>query len=314
MLQKVILDKNDSQIIFITHSEGGLVTTQALLDYPALANNVSLIFYYGTPFKGSIFAEIIGNIFDNADLHAMSLKSIYLRGLLNRLRNDRSDNGNKKFPKKIACAYEGKSTAFGLRVSDYESATLLCNDPNSIHAIDADHINMVKPKDTAALSFQALAFEVKDIPFPSNGVAQLNSEGATGSNGQLHVNVSYPIIKRVQLSITTNSGNKGPSTWLSAQLICDGRTIADYLDKGSLLRQQSTDPLQFIIKEQQQIDPNKTKCDLTIELSNSGRKFWDFDSFLELNLSDGTARTYYLNWKLGKTIYRDTQPLSIKIK
>ena len=126
------------------------------------------------------------------------------------------------------------------------------------------------------------------------------------------ISVSYPAIKDVKLTITTNSGKKDPSTWLSAELICNGQVIADYLDKGSLIRQNSKDPLQLYVKHQQQLDPKNTRCELKFELSGTYQKYWNFDSYLVLNLSDGLPRTYYLNWKLTKTKSREIQALPLQ--
>lgn len=138
------------QVIFVAHSLGGIVVQQLLLTYrdKNLASKVPFIYLYATPQTGSDLANI-GKLF-KPDPLIKELAHGEGNFVLASMDTAWLHSGFENI--KRYCAYETQ-TEKGFKVVSRESATRGCNDQV---AIDSNHQNIVKPRDTAARSYTAL--------------------------------------------------------------------------------------------------------------------------------------------------------------
>jgi len=141
------------EVVFLTHSMGGLVVRSLLSKYRELADKVAMIYFFATPTTGSAVAHVVRLVSQNPQL-----------GQLIPMRSDDflADLQRSwlaaKFPILSYCAYELRET-FGFMVVEQASATNLCN--MRLDPVDADHLNIVKPasaRDVSYMAFRA-AFE-----------------------------------------------------------------------------------------------------------------------------------------------------------
>ncbi len=126
------------ELIFLTHSMGGVVTRAYLNKYDAIAEKVSLVYFFSTPTTGSHMANLANVFIDNpqiSQLTKMSSES-YLADVQRTWLA-------KQYAIDSYCAYE-KQTIRGVLIVGQESATNLCN--KRLDPIDANHIDMVKPR------------------------------------------------------------------------------------------------------------------------------------------------------------------------
>jgi len=140
------------EVVFVAHSLGGILLEQMLLKHPADAAKVKFIVSYGTPHEGSSLARI-ASIYDKDPLLndlSDAADNTFLTQLESSWRGHDSVNGIHRF-----CAYETQDTTpdgrIGhylkphVRVVSYFSATYGCDVTTPPQAIDADHINMIRP-------------------------------------------------------------------------------------------------------------------------------------------------------------------------
>jgi pimeloyl-ACP methyl ester carboxylesterase len=151
-----------SEVVFIAHSLGGIVTEEMLLNHPSDAARVRFIVSYSTPHEGSFVANI-AKTYDSdpllTDLRD-SNDNRFLMDLELKWRGSQAVSRIHRF-----CAYETLDTAAGAgigrylgahtRVVNYYSATYGCDTDTPPQKIVADHIDIVRP---AGRSSDAYAF------------------------------------------------------------------------------------------------------------------------------------------------------------
>jgi pimeloyl-ACP methyl ester carboxylesterase len=143
------------EIIFLSHSMGGLVTRALLLKYRDLARKVKALYFFATPTTGSEAAQLGKLLSSNPQLGQM-LRMDSATFLADLQRDWLAAN----LPIQSYCAYETKTT-FGIRIVEQQSATNLCN--KRVDPIDTNHIDIVKPaddQDTPYLAFKAAFREI----------------------------------------------------------------------------------------------------------------------------------------------------------
>src|SRR5262249_27296467 len=126
-----------SQIAFLSHSMGGLITRAFLLKNRDVALRTKLVYFFSTPTTGSEVAQIATLILRNPQLSKMqTMRSADYLGDLQRQWL------SAEFGIPSYCAYEKRKT-YGLEVVTQASASSLCT--KRLDPIDADHLNIVKP-------------------------------------------------------------------------------------------------------------------------------------------------------------------------
>jgi pimeloyl-ACP methyl ester carboxylesterase len=138
-------------LIFVSHSMGGIVTRAFLTRYRDYVPSVRFLYFFSTPTLGADIAnwgkvtvELLGqNNSQLKDLERITSDSY----LLIRL----SDWLAAKFPFPSYCAYETKDT-LGIHVVDPGSATALATE--RVDPIDENHITIVQPKDSEAQAYK----------------------------------------------------------------------------------------------------------------------------------------------------------------
>jgi hypothetical protein len=133
---------NDHQrVVFVCHSMGGVVVRQFLLTNRDRLGKVAMLYFYATPTNGSELTKAAKEISRNPQL----------RGILPLEGNDLLQSIQAgwlacKEAKEIPsyCAFE-LLPILGTIVVSRSSATALCN--QELDPIDANHIDIVKPKD-----------------------------------------------------------------------------------------------------------------------------------------------------------------------
>ena len=137
------------QIIFLTHSMGGLVVRQYLLKYRDVGEKVRFIYFYSTPMTGGAVAALAGVFFDTPQIGNM--KPMEVNDYLGNLQKDwLDDNRLKHIP--TYCAYELLPFR-GKIIVDQISATHECN--THIEPIYENHADIVKPESRQSTSYQA---------------------------------------------------------------------------------------------------------------------------------------------------------------
>jgi pimeloyl-ACP methyl ester carboxylesterase len=161
-----------SEVVFIAHSLGGIVTEEMLLDHPADAARVRFIVSYSTPHEGSFVANI-AKTYDSdpllTDLRDSNDNS-FLMDLELKWRGSQAVSRIHRF-----CAYESLDTAAGAgmgkylgahtRVVSYYSATYGCDTDTPPQKIVADHIDIVRPtgRSSDAYTFFARVYQNNPI-------------------------------------------------------------------------------------------------------------------------------------------------------
>jgi pimeloyl-ACP methyl ester carboxylesterase len=144
------------EIIFVTHSMGGLVTRAYLNRNPKVSERVRLIYFFSTPTTGSEITSIGALVSTNPGLAKM--KPMTSESYLGDLQRQWL-NVNNFIPS--FCAYE-KRTTYGVNVVTQQSASNLCN--RRLDPIDADHMTIVKPDGPRDNSFLALKSAIQATP------------------------------------------------------------------------------------------------------------------------------------------------------
>jgi pimeloyl-ACP methyl ester carboxylesterase len=183
-----------SEITFVAHSMGGIVTRAYIIRYRQVVPKIRFLFFFATPTTGSSYARLGGLVSHNPqfkELYPMSADSY-----LAPLQSDWEAAGLKL---KSYCAFETQPL-YGQIIVDRQSATNLCTE--HFDPIDADHYNIVKPKDEKSTSYLALkaafvetapssdlpqatrsSHSVPKEPTPSTGVVYLKSWGMYDTAG-----------------------------------------------------------------------------------------------------------------------------------
>ncbi len=151
-----------SEVVFIAHSLGGILTEEMLLNHPDDAARVPFIVSYATPHEGSFVANL-AKIYDRDPLLtdlSDSNDNTFLMDLEQKWRSTQAVARIHRY-----CAYEAFDTAAGAgigrylgahtRVVTYYSATYGCDADAAPQKIAADHVDIVRP---ASRSADAYAF------------------------------------------------------------------------------------------------------------------------------------------------------------
>ena len=151
------------ELIFISHSMGGLVTRAFLVKYRDYAAQVRFAFFLATPTEGSPYATLASLASKNSQfrlMHPMQADN-YLADL-------QRDWLAARLKIKSYCAYEGRAT-LGMLIVDQRSATNLCTEP--LDPILETHIDIAKPasKDSDAYIAFKNAYLSPGPPKPSPG-------------------------------------------------------------------------------------------------------------------------------------------------
>lgn len=137
-----------SEITFVAHSMGGIVTRAYILRYRQVVPKIRFLYFFATPTTGSSYARLGGLVSQNPqfkELYPMSADSY-----LTPLQGDWEAAGLKL---KSYCAFETQPL-YGQIIVDRQSATNLCTE--HFDPIDADHYNIVKPRDRNSTPYLAL--------------------------------------------------------------------------------------------------------------------------------------------------------------
>lgn len=151
-----------NNLVFVTHSMGGLVARELLMGYRGIADKTKFIYFLATPTNGSQVADI-GRLFsNNPQLQglAVSTPDSYLGTVLSRW--SRSTLSNSRYYREAItshCAYEklpvGEQPPFkGVVVVPQSSATALCN--GDVEGVDASHVSIAKPANRQQLIYLRL--------------------------------------------------------------------------------------------------------------------------------------------------------------
>jgi len=139
--------RDHAEIVFVCHSMGGLVVRAYLLDARIPPGQLAFLFFLGTPTAGANVAEIAMHLSANPQLDNMQPlgPDTYVKTLRERWLRA-SDDPALDYPRKVSsyCAYEIRPT-YGFKIVPEVSATYLCN--RATTAIEANHLDIVKPKD-----------------------------------------------------------------------------------------------------------------------------------------------------------------------
>jgi pimeloyl-ACP methyl ester carboxylesterase len=140
---------NQSELIFIAHSMGGLVTRAFLEKYRDMASKVKLLYFLATPTTGS-FAASIAKIASQNPQFAKIVPMTSDSYLADLQRTWLASPELSSLPS--YCAYEIQPT-YGIKIVEQQSATNLCN--RRLDPIDADHIDIAKPENAQAMPYLA---------------------------------------------------------------------------------------------------------------------------------------------------------------
>ena len=184
-----------SEIVFIAHSLGGILTEEMLLNHPDDAAHVPFIVSYATPHEGSFVANL-AKLYDHdpllTDLRDGNDNN-FLMDLEQKWRSTQAVARIHRY-----CAFEGLDTAAGAgvgrylgahtRVVNYYSATYGCDVDAPPQKIAADHIDIVRPASRSADAYTFFARIYRENPIidvvetdRDNKVSGLNVE-CNGTN------------------------------------------------------------------------------------------------------------------------------------
>lgn len=139
------------KVVFVCHSMGGVVARSFLIKYREnWASKIKLIYYYATPTNGSQLASWARLISKNKQLENLRIENGD-RYLADQYRAWLAVPTLRDIP--AFCAYEKRETSVA-KVVEFSSASAICN--RELDPIDADHMQIVKPKDNYAKPFIVL--------------------------------------------------------------------------------------------------------------------------------------------------------------
>ena len=182
---------NYNEIIFLSHSMGGLVTREFLIKYRPIVAKIKFIYFYATPSSGSPMATLISIISKNPSLGNMRPMNVdqYLGNMANTWL---ADAQLRAIP--AHCAYEKLGTTTQIIV-EQQSAVLLCN--QRIDPIDANHIDIVKPQSRRAKAYETF-----------KSAYTLNLQGRKPVGLRVDIQNPWQIIKQLGSSLVTVTGEK----------------------------------------------------------------------------------------------------------
>jgi pimeloyl-ACP methyl ester carboxylesterase len=151
------------ELIFLSHSMGGLVTRALLLKYRELIPKVGFTYFFSTPTTGSELASV-AELSKNPQFHDM-----FPMGENTYIESLQSSWLAAKLKVRSFCAYEILAT-HGIDVVTRQSATNLCTEP--LNPILEDHISIVKPRDQTSLSYIAFKRAFVDTRQSQDGASQ----------------------------------------------------------------------------------------------------------------------------------------------
>jgi len=137
-----------SELTFVSHSMGGLVTRAFILKYRNVVPKLRMLYFFATPTTGSPYALLASIVSRNTPL-----RQLYPMQSDNYLGTLQSNWLAANFGLKSYCGYETQPY-YGQIIVERQSATDLCT--QALDPIDADHITIVKPKDQNSTSYRAL--------------------------------------------------------------------------------------------------------------------------------------------------------------
>jgi tetratricopeptide (TPR) repeat protein len=138
-----------TNIVFVAHSMGGLLTKSYLLRSPEIARKTKFIYLYATPSGGSEIARIARLVSGNPQFSNMSpmKDDSFLGDLLRQWTN-------AKYNVPVYCAYEKLPVANLSIIVNLNSSALTCKD--EVIAINSDHISIVKPRSRNDMAYMVL--------------------------------------------------------------------------------------------------------------------------------------------------------------
>jgi tetratricopeptide (TPR) repeat protein len=143
------------QLIFITHSMGGLVARDFLLKFREMANKTQFILFLATPATGAEVAHWATLVSHNTQFRNMKLveDNDYLKNIMISWQAARFLDLIPSY-----CMYETEKTSgstvfplLAVKVVPMESACALCN--RRLVAVQTDHIRIAKPFDQKAIQY-----------------------------------------------------------------------------------------------------------------------------------------------------------------
>jgi pimeloyl-ACP methyl ester carboxylesterase len=184
------------EIILVAHSMGGLVVRAFVLRYREFASKIKFMYLFSTPTNGSsvaVLASVASRNPQLGDMYPMRDES--------RLASLQSDwlAANLQIP--CYCAFE-KQPTYGMLIVTRESATSLCT--QRLDPIDADHINIVKPRDSDDTPFLALKGAFREQQ-------QWNDGDAAGSGKSAPPSLTNGLV--VQPTQQRTEGGTSSSLW-----------------------------------------------------------------------------------------------------
>ena len=194
---------NQSQITFVSHSLGGIVTRAFLVKYQReIAPKIRFLYFFATPTTGSHFAKLASFFSKNSQFK--QLLPLDSDNYLGTLQSNWLAAGLRI---KSYCAYETQPL-HGQTIVERASATNLCTEP--LDPIEADHINIVKPTSPSSTSYRALkaAFEetspTHSRPVPNRVASgRPSTPSASVRTPPARSGVQWPEYLRLPLSIAT---------------------------------------------------------------------------------------------------------------
>jgi hypothetical protein len=231
---------NHREMIFLTHSMGGLVTRSFLLKYRGVASKTRFIYFFSTPTTGSDIANWAKDVSKNPQFKNM--KPLQSDDFLADLQRDWLDAELNKIPS--YCAYE-KDPTYTQLVVPQASSSNLCS---SLIAIPTNHINIVKPASTEDTQYVAFRDAFKQsssltgVAFDDN--CKPNFTVATIANGPISLTAGVCSDKIRIRYFWLNPG--------SVSLLLSGKVVGDFAkvvgEKPYVLPNRVTDELSHIIK------------------------------------------------------------------
>jgi pimeloyl-ACP methyl ester carboxylesterase len=153
-----------SEVVFLVHSLGGLITQRLLLTHRELIPKVKFIYFFSTPEEGAQVARL-GHVLNNDPL----LQQMFHGDENTYIESIETDWIGARLDMPRYCAFERRPTK-GILVVDRLSATRLCNcEPVALYA---DHSTIVEPCDRNDGSYIAFRNAYRENPVRSVAVEQ----------------------------------------------------------------------------------------------------------------------------------------------
>ena len=160
-----------SEIVFVAHSMGGLVTRALLLKYREWAGRVRLLYFFATPTTGASIASVARLASQNPQF-AKLVRMTSDAYLADAQRGWLAAPELTRLPS--FCAYELQSTAGG-KIVEQQSATNLCN--RRLDPVDRNHLDIVKPRGRDDAPYLALKSAYLAAAGPQRGMLRMDVQG-----------------------------------------------------------------------------------------------------------------------------------------